>query len=228
MNETLEQSVSMVILGGPIKHWWDENWDTPEHWHYDAWREALSGGFVQDGSFLVYRPHHAFKGTWTERAQAVNDAAIRSSDAFVDMTPAGVPSEGTDSEKLQASSNGAIIVPAPPPEQKGDFDDAIGDLIQRMKAMGIHRKMVKQEPVVECVGWNQRREGMFTWLTEEYAGHVIRLHYIDIENGFQVKDLNHLEVDRQEAVAGFEDDSTIRIIDLPQILKAEVLERRVA
>lgn len=87
----------MIILLGAIRHWWDENWNTPEHWDYASWRNEVSGALVAAG-YLVYRPHEAFKGTWNERAQLVNDAAIGASDLALVLSDENIPSEGTDAE----------------------------------------------------------------------------------------------------------------------------------
>jgi len=101
-----------VVIIGPIKHWWDENWDTQEHWLYEADRNLLSKVLVNRG-YLVYRPHEAFKGPWVEAAQAVNDVAIRRADLVINITPYGIPSEGTDEEMRQVfideSEHGVVL-----------------------------------------------------------------------------------------------------------------------
>jgi hypothetical protein len=65
----------IVFLGGPIKHWWDENWMSPEHLRYDEWRSKVEETCIAAG-FLVYKPFTAWKGTWNEQAQAVNNEVI--------------------------------------------------------------------------------------------------------------------------------------------------------
>lgn len=92
----------IVFLAGPIEHWWDENWNTPEHWLYAEWRDLLSKALVARGH-LVYRPHEAFKGTFVgqnaEEAQSVNDRALEIADVVVvsNLDPP-VPCAGTDAE----------------------------------------------------------------------------------------------------------------------------------
>lgn len=102
------------MLAGPIKAWWD-CWDSPDHKHYVKWREFLSQSLVEEGH-LVYRPHEAWKGNWSESAQAVNDSAIYNVDVVINLTPPGVPSAGTDLEMhLCEYLNKPVIYAAPPP-----------------------------------------------------------------------------------------------------------------
>lgn len=105
----------IVFLGGPIKHWWDENWMTPEHLRYDEWRIKVEEACIAAG-FLVYKPFTAWKGTWNEQAQAVNDAVIGVVDVFIDLTPPGVPSNGTTAERKLAKKLGVDIFDCPPPK----------------------------------------------------------------------------------------------------------------
>ena len=105
----------IVFLAGPIGHWWYDNWDSPAHWHYAKWRDAVSKGLVVD-EHLVYRPHEGFKGAWDPKAQTVNDAAIKVCDVFLDLRPSGVPSPGTDDERDMAVEHGKLIIDFPPPE----------------------------------------------------------------------------------------------------------------
>lgn len=103
----------IIILAGPVKYWWDENWEMPEHWEYAKWRDEVSAALVE-AKYLVYRPHEAFKGTWNEKAQAVNDAAIAVSDLMLNLSPPGVPSVGTDAECRYALTVGTPVMTAPP------------------------------------------------------------------------------------------------------------------
>ncbi len=103
----------IVILVGPIKHWWDENWETPQRKEYVAHREAINDALVAEGH-LVYRPHEAFKGPWDEFAQTVNDVAISSADVVVNLSPKDVPSPGTDEEIVKATRWHKPIVACPP------------------------------------------------------------------------------------------------------------------
>jgi len=108
-----------VMLCGPIEHWWNENWETPEHWRYVEWRDRVSAALVGAGH-LVYRPHEAFKGEWDANdgdtfSQLVNDAALIASEVIFDLTPKGVPSEGTDAEIKLCQERGKAVLAAPPP-----------------------------------------------------------------------------------------------------------------
>lgn len=123
----------IITLVGPIAHWWDENWDTPEHWHFAEWRDYVSAALVTDGH-LVYRPHEAFKGQWNPRAQAVNDTAILVSDLILKLSPLGVPSEGTDDELRYAARCETSMIPAPPPDDRADFGRVMGALLESLLA----------------------------------------------------------------------------------------------
>lgn len=110
----------LVVLVGPIAHWWDDNWDTPEHAAYVQWRTRVSEWLVEHG-YLVYRPHEAFKGAWSHDAQVVNDCAITASKWVVNLTPPDVLSPGTDDEVAYATM---LVPPKPvfrcPPPVEGD------------------------------------------------------------------------------------------------------------
>lgn len=108
------RAAGVIAVLGPIKHWWDENWMTPEHVAYENWRTIAEDALVEAG-YLVYRPHGAFRGTWDERGQSANDFVIQSlADAVVVLTPPGVPSVGTDHEVGVATRFGVPIVEAHP------------------------------------------------------------------------------------------------------------------
>ena len=115
-----------IFLAGPIDFWWNENWGTPRHETYKAWRKDVNQMFVEAGH-LVYRPHEAIKGAWDESFQAINDLAIELCDVFVHLTPQGVPAYGTNAEKAVAESYGKRVAWAPP----GNTDE-IADLITRL------------------------------------------------------------------------------------------------
>lgn len=104
----------IVVIGGPIKHWWDENWMSPEHLRYDEWRTKVEEAMIAAG-FLVYKPYTAFKGTWSEEAQRINNAVISIADVLLVLTPEGVPSEGTDEEIEHAELIGTKIGYVAPP-----------------------------------------------------------------------------------------------------------------
>lgn len=123
----------IAVLLGPIKHWWDENWQTDEHHIYSRWREEVSKALVAHG-LLVYRPHEAFKGSWDERGQTVNDTAISLADICINMTPPGTPSEGTDKEMLLCEDRGKTVIYAPPPtrQEASVWADALDRIIDEV------------------------------------------------------------------------------------------------
>lgn len=104
----------IIMLGGAIRAWWDEGWDTPMHRAYVDYRAGV-GTLLVEAGFLVYRPNEAFKGTWNERAQAVNDAAIETCDLFVNLSPRDVDTAGTDDERTYALDVGCPVADIPMP-----------------------------------------------------------------------------------------------------------------
>jgi len=110
----------IVFIGGPIKFWWDENWMSVEHLRYLKWRDQVEETLIAEG-YLVYRPHQAFKGTWNEDAQGVNDAVIYLSDIFLNLTPKGAISEGTDGEVRVANQFNVPVYDIPPPNFAADM-----------------------------------------------------------------------------------------------------------
>jgi hypothetical protein len=114
----------IVMLAGPIKAWWGPPREgTHEHQHYLEWRTTVDAHLTRAGH-LTYRPHEAFKGPWDERGQVVNDAILVAADVVLDLTPLGVPSEGTDAERAVAARHGKRVEPAPPPPLGGDLHEA--------------------------------------------------------------------------------------------------------
>lgn len=130
------QSKGLVILAGAIKYWWlyvcdtcsltymEEQvctcggttsalWGGPEHTEYVKWRQTVNDLLIAE-KYLVYRPHEAFKGTWTEDAQVVNDCVIRASKAMLVLSPPNIPTEGTDAEVEIAHSVGVPVIYGPP------------------------------------------------------------------------------------------------------------------
>jgi hypothetical protein len=130
----------IVFLAGAIKYWWlrvctccktiegeethncftcgaptEELWGGPEHKEYVNYRDYIRRLLVQEG-YLVYAPHEAFKGTWDERAQAVNDAGIAAADVVMNLSPFGIPTEGTDAEVAYARRVGTPVIHHPPME----------------------------------------------------------------------------------------------------------------
>jgi len=115
-----------VVIGGPIKYWWslpDAEWGTGRHAEYLQWRDAVEAAFVQAG-FLVYMPYKAWRGSWHEHAQQVNDAAIEIADIFVYLTPPGIPDEGTQEEVAYAQEL-AVPVFYLPPSTTGHIEKTI-------------------------------------------------------------------------------------------------------
>lgn len=115
----------IVTLIGPIKWWWDENWETEAHWEYTAHRDRVNDYLVERG-VLVYRPHEAFKGAWDERAQSVNDAAILASELIINLMPVGVPSVGTESELWLCEHNNRTVLWCPPGTPLSQLDQFLG------------------------------------------------------------------------------------------------------
>lgn len=109
-----DQEPQIVVLIGPISFWWEPGqWDSPAHQEYVAWRDAVEAALVKDGR-LVYKPHSALRGAWTERAQAINDTAIRMADAVAELTPPGIPIKGTLKEREVALAAGVPVEHYPP------------------------------------------------------------------------------------------------------------------
>ena len=104
----------VVMLAGPIKIWWEDGmWDGETHRVYTLWRDAVRVACVKAG-FLVYSPHRAWQGAWSERAQHVNDAAIEAADVLIDLTPPNTVADGTIAEVEYAHRVGTAVVPSPP------------------------------------------------------------------------------------------------------------------
>ena len=222
-----EHDSAIIMLAGPIKYWWDENWGTPQHNNYVAWRDHVNDGLVKDG-YLVYRPHEAFKGRWDERAQSVNDTALLAADVICNLTPPGIPSLGTDGEILYATNNGnALIVNAPP---TGDFDKGVTDLLTRLHNLDIHRKLIEQEVVIESIPMRPGRGWMLNSASAHFEGQVLRLHHFDDQHRIEATDARSLSLIGDatnasdtliEAVMG-----QLLTVSLADILKLEVLQRQ--
>lgn len=226
LNEMGESSTAIVMLAGPIKHWWDENWETQEHWDYVAWREAVSSGLVDEG-YLVYRPHEAFKGRWDERAQSVNDLVLRTSDVICNLTPPGVPSLGTDGEILYAQNHAnALVVPAPPTKNVGE---GIKDLVQRLQNLDIHHQLLAQEVVLESIATRPGQEWKVQAAVNHFKGHVLRPHYFGESGQVQATDAAKVSVHsaRRNALITPINGAGL-IVPKPALLKLEVLERLLA
>lgn len=114
----------IVFLAGPIKYWWgkfddgSDIWGCPLHLVYERWRDAVRVAVVQTGWAVTYSPHRAIQGAWHEDLQRINDQAIAVANAFVDLTPLGVPADGTKAEIRKARECGTLIVDLPPSDDK--------------------------------------------------------------------------------------------------------------
>jgi hypothetical protein len=99
----------MIMVGGPIKWWWQgDNWDSPLHRHYVAARNRIRDELIAAG-YCTYFPNEAIKRSWTERAQLINDGAIRASDVFVQLYVPDVVAEGTAAEAQVAREAGVAV-----------------------------------------------------------------------------------------------------------------------
>jgi hypothetical protein len=104
----------VVMLAGPIKIWWTPGqWDSPAHREFVQWRDAVRVACVKAG-FLVYSPHRAWQGAWSESAQRVNDMAIEMADVVLDLTPPDTEADGTLAEVAYADKVGTPVRPLPP------------------------------------------------------------------------------------------------------------------
>lgn len=136
-----------VVLAGPIKVWWEPGmWGSELHNEYMEWRNAVQALMVQEGH-LVYSPHQAWRGAWSEVAQEVNDSAIRMSHALVVVTPPGVKAEGTQHEMEYARENDVAVVLSPP-----GGDDSLKQLSQelaKLKQYLVDFDLLRYQPVEE-------------------------------------------------------------------------------
>lgn len=125
----------VVMLCGPIAYWWDtdtyQHWDLPEHKHYVKWRNRISDALVEAG-YLVYRPHEAFKGTWNNRMQNLNNTVLELSDFIINMQPEGTWSDGTDEEMIECARLGKIVIYAPPPRVEDGFNIPLQNLLDEL------------------------------------------------------------------------------------------------
>jgi hypothetical protein len=131
-------SKGLIVLAGAIKWWWlttcetcgwvgegtdcrchrgtpklHVHWDSMEHRRYVGWRNYVRGALIEAG-YLTYAPHEAFKGTWDDKAQAVNDAAIAAADLMLILSPLDTVTDGTDDEADYAKRVGTKTLVLPP------------------------------------------------------------------------------------------------------------------
>lgn len=148
--------MALIMVAGPIKHWWDENWNTPEHWYYALWRARVTEGLT-NSYYLSYRPDEAFKGSWDERGQAINDFVLRICDVVLNLTPPNTPSQGTDGEVLYAKNFGKLILDCPPPATEDEFDSAIIELLAALAALNLNMEPVGQRNVIDTLALPEHR-----------------------------------------------------------------------
>jgi hypothetical protein len=125
----------VVMIIGPVAYWWDtdeyKHWDLPEHWHYVKWRQRVNDALVEAG-YLVYRHWEAFKGTWNDRMQFINNAVLEQSDFVINIRPLYAWSDGTDKEVQFAREIGKPVFDYPPPKTEEEFSWAIKNLLERL------------------------------------------------------------------------------------------------
>ena len=120
----------VVMLAGPIKIWWAEGmWDSEPHQTYVQWRDAIRVACVKAG-FLVYSPHRAWQGAWSENAQRINDTAVEACDVVLDLTPPGIPADGTAAETAYARKVGTPVLVAPPGDSR-----ALGHVLTSLQSL---------------------------------------------------------------------------------------------
>lgn len=125
----------MII--GPVAYWWDtdeyQHWDLPEHWHYVEWRQRLNDALIESG-YLVYRHWEAFKGTWNNKMQDINNVVLSRADFVINICPDYAWSEGTDEEMtfLKESGREQEVIYAPPPETEEEFSWKIKEILEEL------------------------------------------------------------------------------------------------
>jgi hypothetical protein len=77
----------ILVLAGPMADWWrDGRGDDAARRRYREWRDAVRIACVRDG-FLVYSPHRAWQGVWSDGAQRINERTVELADVVLDLTP---------------------------------------------------------------------------------------------------------------------------------------------
>ena len=129
-----------VMPIGPVAFWWDtdeyKHWDLPEHWQYVRYREMLNDALVEHG-FLVYRHWEAFKGTWNDDFQDINNIMLDRAFAVVDITPTFAWSEGRDTEIGRLRETGTMykLITAPMPKDESEFAWKIKEVLATLDNM---------------------------------------------------------------------------------------------
>ena len=125
-----------VMPIGPVAYWWDtdeyKHWDTPEHWHYVAWRDRVCNALIESG-YLVYRHWEAFKGTWNDDFQEINNLVLDKAHFIVCIKPDYAWSEGTDEELRRCHESGKLVFYYPPPKTKEEFSWKIKEMLEDLK-----------------------------------------------------------------------------------------------
>lgn len=122
--DSVSRNVPLIFLAGPIKYWWS-CWDSPEHLEYIDHRVYVRSWLIEKG-YLTYAPWDAIKGTWSMKAQVVNNAAICQSDLMVWMTPDGVPADGTLQELEFARKMSIPMLWVPPGKSPWRVQEIVG------------------------------------------------------------------------------------------------------
>jgi hypothetical protein len=211
----------IIMLAGPIKHWWNENWQTKDHLAYDDWRRRVNDALVAR-NYLVYRPHEAFKGAWDERAQSVNDMVLRSADVILNLTPPGVPSLGTDAEMLYASNFDSIIIDAPP---TSDYDSGIRELMIKIEQLVPPMDGMEQDVIKATLVMVPTNHWMLSSFIDHHQGSPFRVHYYDELGHVQAKDVATIDPGTgQDLVILNRTESEVFHLPRERMLKLEVLE----
>lgn len=125
----------VVMIIGPVAYWWDtdtyQHWNTPEHWHYVAWREQLCDALIESG-YLTYRHWEAFKGTWNNKMQGVNNYILGLADYIINICPSSAWSEGTQEEMQECYRLNKKVIYGAPPQTKEEFSWAIKDILEEL------------------------------------------------------------------------------------------------
>lgn len=126
----------VVMILGPVAYWWDtdtyKHWDLPEHWYYVKWRERVNDALIENG-YLVYRHWEAFKGTWNNKMQEVNNFVLERVDFVINIKPDYAWSDGTDEEMEYCRVNNRKVIFAPPPKTEDEFSWYIKELLNTLQ-----------------------------------------------------------------------------------------------
>lgn len=126
----------VVMILGPVAYWWDtdeyQHWDLPEHWHYVKWREHVNDALIEAG-YLVYRHWEAFKGTWNDKMQEVNNFVLDRVDFIINIRPEYAWSVGTDEELERCAKTNREVLYTPPPKTQEEFSWAIKELLEQLE-----------------------------------------------------------------------------------------------